>query len=265
MFRLPAELREMVYREALIAPHGSPLRTFSPPALLHSNKRLRNEALPVFYGENNFEITVKRSPEDEALAAERRLPSVDIFVWRRFLRMLDVFNCFGSNCLRHVRNVTLIYQLSMEDGQTFGHNEFDRRLGFRFSSDEFEDNRGGDHVEDRRGEDKNGPDDSHAESEIEAADPETEGPGGEDPDADTDPVGFFELNRGTLNLRSLREAHYFLFHRTCEYGNVYYRIKGSLEERQAPAPPRTETSTLPLLSSLEDDTVEGEVKPAANP
>lgn len=202
MFSLPAELREMVYREALLSPHSSPLRTFAPPALLHANKRLRNEALPIFYGENNFEITVKkRSPEDEALAARRRLPSVEMFVWPRFLRMWDVFNCFGSNSLRHVRRVTLICQLSMGEWQTFGYNKLNKRLGFRFSGVPFEE--------------------------------------------DTDPAGVLELNRGTLNLRSFHEAYLFLSDKTCEYGNVYYKIKGSLEGRQAPAPPRTETLTLP--------------------
>lgn len=263
----------MVYREALVAPEGSPVRTFAPPALLRANKLLRNEALSIFYKENHFEITIKRSPEDKAL-----FPSVDnTRVWWRFMHMWDAFNCFGSNCLRHVRHITLIYQLSMIDNFPFGHSEFDRCLGFRFSSDPFD--------KDHRGTDVRGEPSSPGESSgqgfrpdltelgaAEAGGLESEEPEGEDSDEDrnggeddseveqvpeeveeSDPIGVMELNRGTLNFRSRREAHFFLFHKTCEYGNVYYRIKGSLEGRQAPAPPRTETSTLPVLSALVDD------------
>lgn len=236
----------MVYGEALVAPEGSPVRTFAPPALLRANKLLRNEALPIFYKENHFEITIKRCPVDEAF-----FPRFDnIRVWSRFMHMWDVFNCFGSNCLRYVRHVTIIYQLPMIDGSFFGYCEFDRRLGFRFSSDPFDEDHRDTNV---RGEPSN-PDESSGQGfqpdlaefgAAEAADLGVDDPQGEDSDEDrngseddtevdhvpekeedSDAVGVLELSRGTLNFRSRREAHFFLFHKTCEYGNVYYRIKG---------------------------------------
>lgn len=229
----------MVYREVLVVPDGGLVRTFAPPPLLRANKQLRNEAIPIFYGENHFEITVKRSPQDEARAAVGGFPSVDMWVWRRFLHMWDDFSCFGTNCLRHVRHVTLIYQLSMDDGHSFGDGEFDRRLGFRLSSEPFEkdhhdrgddeEKRGGAIASDTSNDHgiQSDPAEPDAEvAELEGEESDEDGSGDKD---DSDPVGVFELNRGTVNWRSRREAHFFLFNRMCEYGNVSYRIKGSPE------------------------------------
>lgn len=226
----------MVYREALVVPGGSLVRTFAPPALLRANKQLRDEAIPIFYGQNHFEITIKRSPQDEDRVGGRGLPNVDMWVWRRFLHMWDDFNCFGSNCLRYIMHIKLIYQLSMDEGYSFGEGEFDRRLGFRFSSNPFEEDHDRNHgttAPDSRGQDSQS--DLEME-ETEGGDHDEASSGDEDdgevtqvPKEDSDPVGVFELNRGTVNWRSRREAHFFLFNRMCEYGNVSYRIKGSPE------------------------------------
>ncbi|KAL2283664.1 hypothetical protein FJTKL_09722 [Diaporthe vaccinii] len=246
LLRLPVELRNMVYKEVLVVPNGGLVRSFATPALLRANKQLRDEAIPIFYGANHFEITIKRSPQDEVRAAIGGLPSVDMWVWRRFLHMWDDFNCFGTNCLRYVRQITLIYQISMDDGYSFGDGEFDKRLGFRFSSKPFKEDHDANHGEDSHR--KTASDSSGQEVQSDLADPEAEaeGPEVEDsgehssgdenngeveqvPEDHPDPIGVFELNRGTVNWRSHCETHFFLFHRMCEYGNVSYRIKGSLE------------------------------------
>lgn len=228
----------MVYREALVLPNGGLVRSFAPPALLRANKQLRDEAVPIFYGHNHFEITVKRSPQDEACAEGAMRPNVDMWVWRRFLHMWDDFNCFGSNYLRHVRHITIIYQLSIDDGYSFGDGLYDRCLGFRLSSEFFEK----DHYDKNHRKDDHGQESASdttsgqgiqldpAGIEDEAADPDADGDEVEQvTEEDSDPVGVFELNRGTVNWRSRREAHFFLFHRMCEYGNVSYRIQGPLE------------------------------------
>lgn len=263
----------MVYKEALVVPNGGLVRSFATPALLRANKQLRDEAIPIFYGANHFEITIKRSPQDEVRAAIGGLPSVDMWVWRRFLHMWDDFNCFGSNCLRYVRHITLIYQLSIDDGYSFGDGLYDRCLGFRLSSEPF-----GKHHHDRNhGEGERGresaPDTTSGQGmqsdpsviESEAADSDADGDEVEQvSEEDSDPAGVFELNRGTVvNWGSHREAHLFLFHRMCEYGNVSYRIKGSPEGARHRLPRGRRTPTLCRL--LQSRRHGGrEAKPAAN-
>lgn len=232
----------MVYKAAVVLPNGGLVRSFAPPALLRANNQLRNEAIPIFYGQNHFEITIKRSPQDEVRADIGGLPSVDMWVWRRFLYMWDVFNCFGSNCLRHVRHIMLIYQLSMDDGYSFGEGEFDRRLGFRLSSELFEkdshdsDTSTGQGTQSDPAEPEDEADGVGAEA-PQGEDSENEGSEGDESDGEveqaiedhSDSVGVFELSRGPVDWRSRRDTHFFLFHRMCEYGNVLYRIKGSPE------------------------------------
>jgi len=97
--------------------------------------RLRDEVIRIIYSENRFEITIRRSAEDEALGAGLKVPSIDAYAyaWNRFLHRWDRFRTITS-FLRHVRHITLIYELSMGNGCRFGDDEFDQRLGFRFSS-----------------------------------------------------------------------------------------------------------------------------------
>lgn len=245
----------MIYEEVLVLPDGGLLRSFAPPALIHTNKRFRDEAIPIFYGANLFEITIKRSLADELLAAGRKLPSVDLWVWRRFLHMWDVFNGSGTDGLRYVNHVTLIYQLSMDNGFPFGEDGFDKRLGFRFRSHRYEEDLDTNYEEDSDGEsdsDSSNNDDlemDFAKLEAEAADLEAdmdnhegqdldeednsqdESVGGVDqvPEENAGQERGFELNRGTFDWPNRRETHFFFFHRIREFGNVFYRIKGSLE------------------------------------
>lgn len=134
-FEFPGEIRDAIYRAILISSEGSVVRSFTPPPLLCTSQRLRSEALPLFYKHNHFEITVERSDADTKLAPPGvRMPSVDMRVWRRFLDMWNVFNAWGTNGLQYVERVTVIYQLSMDNGSPFGtRDEYDRRVGFRFS------------------------------------------------------------------------------------------------------------------------------------
>jgi hypothetical protein len=129
-------VRNLIYKHALVAPNGVVIRSLAPPALLHASHQLRDEAAPVFYSENRFEITVGRSAEEEAWGAGLKVPSIDACAWNRFLHKWDWFRTITSY-LRHVKQITLIYELSMGNGCRFGDDEFDRRLGFRFSSEPF--------------------------------------------------------------------------------------------------------------------------------
>lgn len=111
------------------------MRSFTPPPLLCASRRLRDEALPLFYKHNHFEITVRRTLQDDRFAAGRKLPGLDMRVWRRFLDMWNIFNWSGTDGLQYVQRVTVIYQLSVVNGYPFRTDAaYDVRLGFRFSS-----------------------------------------------------------------------------------------------------------------------------------
>ena len=237
----------MIYKEALVVPDGGLVRSFAPPALLRANRILRDEGTPIFYAQNRFEITIKRSLEDEVLAFNKRMPGVDSWVWHQFLHMWDIFNVRGANCLQYVQHLTLIYQLCMDNGYSFGDGCFDKRLGFRFSRRPFEEDRDGNYEEDsdsKSDSDSSDDDDGYemdlevqAEADdLEAEDSEeddsdedmSEGEAVDDEDVETvqggdfDPVGVFELNRGTREWRSRRATHFFLFERMNDYGTVPY-------------------------------------------
>ncbi|KAJ0109973.1 hypothetical protein J7T55_014775 [Diaporthe amygdali] len=246
-FKLPGEIRNIIYKETLIVPDGGLVRSFTPPPLLSVSKRLRNEAMPLFYIHNHFEITVKRSAADELLARGRELPSVDMRVWRRFLDMWNVFNASGTNGLQYVEKVTLIYQLSMDNGCSFGSGEFDKRIGFRFSCGRFKEDLDDDFDADMTDgsdweaseseqdvdedhddldsevddliDDIQAHDDEDTEHEVDEGQEQDHGSDTEEvPVEDIDPVGVFELNRGMVEWENCRETKEFLFHKICEYG-----------------------------------------------
>jgi hypothetical protein len=112
-----------------------------------ASRRLRDEAIRIVYSENRFEITIEWSAEDEALGAGLKVPSIDACAWNRFLHRWDRFRTITS-FLGHVRQITLIYELSMGNGCRFGDDEFDQSLGFRFSSNPLEKDRDRKHGED---------------------------------------------------------------------------------------------------------------------
>lgn len=188
------------------------MRSFTPPPILCASRRLRDEALPLFYKYNHFEITVKRSRRDEVLAAGwRRLISVDMRVWRGFLDMWNVFNVWGTNGLQYVERVTVIYQLSVKNGMPFGSDrEFDRRLGFRFSRTPIDEE-----VFERHDEGENaGNDDEGSEDDNDNGD--QDGSEGSDDDTEDELASIHRyhavaLNRGTFDWPSRAETHRFLF------------------------------------------------------
>ncbi|KAG8169919.1 hypothetical protein KVR01_000664 [Diaporthe batatas] len=132
LLSLPAEIRNNIYREALITPDI--VRSLVPPALLQTSRAIRNEALAMYYTHNAFEITVKRGPEHRSHDAHVSVPIVDKFALQRFSAMWADFNNHGSDVLRYVTRITLIYELSMTTGCGFGHDPYDGRVGLRFLS-----------------------------------------------------------------------------------------------------------------------------------
>lgn len=193
----------MIYKATLIASEDTLLRSFTPPPLLCASRRLRGEALPLFYKYNNFEITVQRSPQDQVLAAGRRLPSVDMRVWRRFLDMWNVFNASGTNGLQYVERVTVIYQLSARSGMPFGCDHgYDRRLGFRFSRTPFDEDVVETQDEARNAGNKESSEGSHGSS-SESSD--------EDDEYCDRECHYLALNRGTFDWPNRDETQRFLF------------------------------------------------------
>ncbi|POS69305.1 hypothetical protein DHEL01_v212301 [Diaporthe helianthi] len=236
-FSLPPEIRNMIYKEHLISPKGRVVRSFTQPPLLQANRMIRDEAIPIFYSGNDFEITVKRTAEYERLAGITlipSMPSVDMWAWHRFLRMWDVFNKNGSNCLQYVERITVIYQLSLDTGSVFGENEFDKRIGFRLSSKLFEEDLDQDYK--MKSDSESDSDDSDDYSDVDPDELEAEvlalaeddaderagyqisnGNQGQDPEKDFDPVGVFELNRGSVECRSRLQTQHFIFYRVRRY------------------------------------------------
>lgn len=106
-----------------------------PPALLQTCQAIRQEATAIYYHDNHFEITLKRAPEHQAIYTYYRMRNVDRFAWERFWTMWGVFGSSGANVLRHITRITLIYELSMDTGFGFGHDAYDKRIGFRFLND----------------------------------------------------------------------------------------------------------------------------------
>lgn len=239
-FSIPAEIRVMIYKEHLISPQGSVVRSFTPPPLLQANRMIRDEAIPIFYGKNHFEITVKRTPEYERLAGDKPSPSVDMYMWHRFLHMWEVFNQNGSNCLHYVERITVIYQLSLFTGLACGKNPFDKRIGFRLSSKPFEEDADEDYEMNSDPSDSgDSDDDSDDDSEVDPMELHAElvalliGHDNEyigyqtsnenheqSPEKDFDPVGVFELERGSSEWASgsFRDTQHFLFDRVGRCG-----------------------------------------------
>lgn len=132
----------MIYKEVLTAPEGTLVRSFTPPPLLCASRRLRDEALPLFYKHNHFEITVERRPSDIRWTpiSSLSLPHAESRVWQRFLGNWRVFSVSGTNGLQYVERLTVVYELFGVKGYSFGSGRaYDRRLGFRFSRAPLED------------------------------------------------------------------------------------------------------------------------------
>ncbi|KAK4549846.1 hypothetical protein LTR36_005147 [Oleoguttula mirabilis] len=55
---LPGELRNRIYRLALLSDNAIPVTAqhFQEPDLLHACKQVRREAMSIFYGENEFDV-----------------------------------------------------------------------------------------------------------------------------------------------------------------------------------------------------------------
>ncbi|POS69359.1 hypothetical protein DHEL01_v212248 [Diaporthe helianthi] len=231
-FKLSPELRHIIYRDVLITPFPGVVRSFVPPAFLQTNKVVRSEALALYYTDNHFEITVKRAPQHQNLDPKKKMVKVDSYAWHRFFTMWGEFSSTGSDVLRYITRITLIYQLSMDTGFGFGEDIFDNRLGFRFyggtcegdmdvcygeAGSEIDCN---DSEEDREldVQNINDPEDDLVELNDEPNDNVVAFiPSNAPPPPDYDPVGVFKLAMGDFNWPSRRDTHFFLYERV----NVY--------------------------------------------
>ncbi|KAJ9137463.1 hypothetical protein NKR23_g9103 [Pleurostoma richardsiae] len=95
---LPGEIRNNIYRLALV--NGDcecldQIYNLAPPPLLQTNRRIRQEALSLYYGLNGFLII---------------LPKADNSVrWRRFSRMISCMATGGS--LEFVTSLEFVYEV----------------------------------------------------------------------------------------------------------------------------------------------------------
>lgn len=197
----------MIYRDVLIAPEGTIVRGFARPPLLRASRRLRDEALPLFYKHNHFEVTARWSRGDLLLAGKQRtLPGVEMGAWRRFLDMWNVFNDRGADVLQYVERVTVIYQFSTTNGRPFGSRKLeDRRMGFRLSRTPIEE----------------------AVYDVQYE--------GDDKDEERHAVA---LNRGEFDWPSREETERLLFEKMKQHGKSEVEKKGVLGESLSLGPPK---------------------------
>lgn len=132
----PPEIRNEIYRLVLVnttcncrrrgRTHRHRKSTFVQPAFTRVSKQLREEALPIYYGENVFKISIPR------LSRYDRKDT-----WYRFIKMFRVFSTTGTGApgtswLRFVRNVFISYKEVMHvvyDDEIYESHSY--QLGFR--------------------------------------------------------------------------------------------------------------------------------------
>lgn len=122
---LPAEIRNIIYREALSPTMPSGLKqvvlTLAHPPLARVNKQLRDESLPIFYGENNFYINIKARSTQRPLG--QRFCRGLGFPFERYVAMFEAFSAWGSggpgtSCIRHVKSIRIHYDHCSQDRTT---------------------------------------------------------------------------------------------------------------------------------------------------
>ncbi|KAL1847799.1 hypothetical protein Daus18300_013841 [Diaporthe australafricana] len=101
---VPAEIRNKIYRHALVQAErgqrpGDRICGLSQPALTRANKQIRSEALPIYYGQNFFQLNIASSmgecvPND----------------WSSFVRMFSVFKAgrtggWGTGSLQFIQDI----------------------------------------------------------------------------------------------------------------------------------------------------------------
>lgn len=98
---LPAEIRNKIYRYLLVEdPSTGRIRSLAQPPLTRTNKQVRSEALPIYYGENKFLLRSSRTP----------IATTDPEEWPNFVRMFRMFKAGriggrGTGSLRFIRNI----------------------------------------------------------------------------------------------------------------------------------------------------------------
>ncbi|KAF3763951.1 hypothetical protein M406DRAFT_75177 [Cryphonectria parasitica EP155] len=97
---LPAELRNCVYSLVLVDEDARPKTTLVQPPLTCVSRWTRIEALPIYYGENEFSLTI---PSPSSFGA--------VDNWYRFVRMMRVFAAGGPGgkhmtWLRFIKNIS---------------------------------------------------------------------------------------------------------------------------------------------------------------
>lgn len=108
---LPAEIRNKIYRYSLVeAPSADRIEGLAQPPLTCTNVQIRSEALPIYYGENRFQLNIPAPPwtseEDD---------------WPDFIKMFRVFKAGrsgdrGTGSLRFIQNVMCELHYTAEVG-----------------------------------------------------------------------------------------------------------------------------------------------------
>lgn len=119
---LPPEIRNMIYREALIprSPKGiqKDVRALAHPPLARVSKQLRAESLPILYGDNSFSIRIG-ALSDERFQLQQCRRRVDA-AYKRYIAMFEAFSASGdgapgTSCVHHIKRVSITYEQHLWD------------------------------------------------------------------------------------------------------------------------------------------------------
>lgn len=107
---LPPEIRILIYRLAVVQKSnsnwGSDCYTLVPPAIARVSKQIRTEVLPIFYGENSFDISmdidVLEYDENDVPIKQKDNTKLE-----EFLRMCSCMA--GTGGLGYIKSLTLRY------------------------------------------------------------------------------------------------------------------------------------------------------------
>ncbi|KAK5699506.1 hypothetical protein LTR97_005634 [Elasticomyces elasticus] len=104
LFRLPAELRNEIFRMALTSDTPIELRPGNEPALLHTSNQTREETRLVYWAENDFYITIRggTSTSEPYQDIVDRINALDIHKFRAIPRIIVRYEAFRTRNHDHV-------------------------------------------------------------------------------------------------------------------------------------------------------------------
>lgn len=119
--KLPAEIRNMIYRNVLV--RKCSVRFFFQPPITLANKQIRSESLPVFYGNNKFVLSIDRDLRVQDLPmllpnlwyAPRPVSTVSTIPNLIYVAKLDIWFSFSNGWFARSEDVDVLVRMRKRD------------------------------------------------------------------------------------------------------------------------------------------------------